>query len=336
MNKETIRNIQLGLFVTLGGGLLILALYFIGNSQNVFGKTFKLYAVFQNVRGLQPGNNVRYAGINVGTVQKIQILNDTAIKVEMTIEDDLKKVIKSNSLATIGTDGLMGNKLINIEPVNTSAKLVNPGDELSSVASVNTEDMLRTLATTNGNIAVVSANLRDLTNNINASKGTLYTVLMDTTIGVKVHGILNNVDKVSSNILNISSDIGNVTNDIKSGHGLVGTLVKDTVMATDLVQALQQIKLAGEQVNTSAEELKQILGKVNNGNGTIGTLLNDTVAANHLKVSLVNIENSTKGLNENMEALKHNFLLRGYFKKQEKQDKKAKAKAIKSNTTNQK
>src|ERR1039457_3677637 len=107
MNKEIIRNIRLGVFVVAGVLMLIVALYFIGNNKNIFGKSFKLYVVFPNVRGLQPGNNVRYDGINVGTVAKIEIVNDTCIKVEMNIETDLKKVIRKNSIATIGTDGLM-------------------------------------------------------------------------------------------------------------------------------------------------------------------------------------------------------------------------------------
>jgi len=298
--------------------LLVVGLYYIGNNRNMFGKTYKLYALFPNVGGLQTGNNVRYAGIDVGTVESIRIMNDTSIRIEMLIDAELKKVIRKNSLATIGTDGLMGSKLINIDPGTTDSELANGGDELSSMASINMEAMLRTLDITNKNIAVVSANLRDITTNISSGRGTLYTVLLDTTLALKIHKTLDNIELVSHNIVQISNDLGNVTNNVKNGKGLLGTLVTDTVITSDLAKAVKEIKTAGEQINTSTGDLKQLLQKLNSGNGTVGTLVNDTVSANHLKKSLINIENSTRNFNENMEALKHNFLFRGYFKKQEK------------------
>ena len=170
MNKEIVKSIKLGIFIITGILCLVVALYFIGSRQNMFGRTFKLYTVFKNVRGLQPGYNVRYAGINVGTVEKIKIQGDTTVQVEMSIQSDLKKVIRKNSKTTIGTDGLKGDKLINIEPGSPEGELVNEGDQLGGIASINTEEMLRTLDITNRNIAVVSANLRDITNNINTSR----------------------------------------------------------------------------------------------------------------------------------------------------------------------
>ena len=304
-----------GILLLLGG------LYFIGNNQNMFGKTYRLYASFPNVSGLQTGNSVRYAGINVGTVESIRIMNDTAIRIELLIDAELKKAIRKNSLATIGTDGLMGSKLINIDPGSPDSELAQPGDELSSIASINMDAMLRTLDVTNKNIAIVSANLRDITTNITTSHGTLYTVLMDTTLSLKIHKTLNNIELVSNNIVQISNDLGNVTSSVKNGKGLLGGLVKDTVIISDLAKAVKEVKTAGEQINISTIELKQLLQKINNGNGTVGTLLNDTASANHLKQSLINIENSSRNFNDNMVALKHNFLLRGYFKKQEKNKK---------------
>jgi phospholipid/cholesterol/gamma-HCH transport system substrate-binding protein len=323
MNKEVMKNIRLGLFVITGTVLLIAALYLIGNNTNLFSKTFKIYAKFENVNGLKKGNNVRYAGIDIGTVNNIEIVNDTTIRVEMTIESDLKKVIRKNSTASIGTDGLMGNKLINIAPGTTDAPVISEGEEVLSAAAINTEEMLRTLDKTNKNILVISANLKAITQNITDSRGTLYTVLMDTSIAFQLRHTLHNVDVVSNNILQISADLNDVVSDAKNGKGLVATLVNDTVVSADLVTAVKQIKEAGQQVNLSAASLKQILEKVSTGPGTISTLVNDTASANSLKRSLVNVEVSTQKFAENMEALKHNFLFKGYFKKQEKESKAA-------------
>ncbi len=321
MNKEIIKNIRLGLFVITGTLLLIVALYFIGSNTNLFSKTFKLYAEFENVNGLKKGNNVRYAGIDVGTVKNIEIVNNTVIRVEMSVESDLKKVIHTDSRASIGTDGLMGNKLINISAGTEDSAFVSDGFELAGVAVLNTDEMLRTLDKTNKNILVISDNLRSITQNITDSRGTLYTVLMDTSIAAQLRHTLYNVDVVSNNILQMSADLNDVVSDARNGNGLIATLVKDTVMSAELVKAVSEVKTAGERVNASAGTLKQILEKVNTGNGTIATLVNDTTSANSLKRSLVNVEVSTQKFAENMEALKHNFLFKGYFKKQEKQNK---------------
>jgi len=318
MNKEIVRNIKLGIFMIAGVLLLVTGLYFIGNNRNMFGKTYKLYAIFTNVGGLQTGNNVRYAGINVGTVNDVRIVNDTTIRVEMLIGADLKTVIRKSAIASIGTDGLMGSKLINIGPGEPNSPLAQGGDELAILPSINMDAMLRTLQRTNENIAVVSANLRDITDNINNGRGTLYTVLMDTTLAHKIHKTVDNITLVSNNILQISNDLGDVTSSVKSGKGMLGTLIKDTVITADLAKAVKEVKSASEQINASTADLKELLQKINGGAGTVGTLINDTVSANHLKKSLENIENSSRNFNQNMEALKHNFLLRGYFKKQEK------------------
>ena len=322
MNKEIVRNIRLGAVTISGVLLLIVALYFVGSSQNMFGKTIKADVIFRSVRGLQIGANVRFGGVNIGTVKNIEIVNDTTIKVVLSISSDMKRVIRKNSLASIGTDGLMGDKLINIEPGSGDSQLISDGDLLPSIPSVNTEEMMRTLDITNKNIAVISANLRDITNNINTGRGTLYTILMDTTMALKIHNVVDNIDVVSSNILSITSDLENVTGTVKNGHGLLGTLITDTVVFDDLGHAIKEVRSAGEQINSSASELKQILQKAEGGNGTIGTLISDTISANHLKQTLINVETGTKKFSEDMEALKHNFLLRGYFRKEEKKNKK--------------
>jgi len=321
MNNEMSQNIRLGLFVLVGMVLLIVGLYFIGSNRNMFSKTFTLYASFKDVNGLREGNNVRYAGIDIGTIDAIDIVNDTTIRVTMLLKQDLQKVIRKNSLTNIGTDGLMGDKLINIEPGTSAMPLVNENDELISLPTVDTEAMLRTLEITNRNILTISANLKTITQNITDSRGTLYTVLMDTTVAIKLKHTLNNIDVVSNNILQMSDDLGHVVTEVKTGKGLLATLIKDTIITNDLSKAVKEIKSAGEQINTSSADLRLIMHNINTGKGTISTLVNDTASANSLKRSLDNIEVSTQKFSENMEALKHNFLFKGYFKKQEKQTK---------------
>jgi phospholipid/cholesterol/gamma-HCH transport system substrate-binding protein len=321
MAKETPNYIKLGIFVTTGLVLLVVGLYFIGSNKNLFGSTFKLYAVFKDVNGLKAGNNVRYGGIDVGTVEKIIISNDTTIRVEMVIEERMKDVIRKNSIAGIGTDGLMGDKLINIDAGSSNAKTVDEGDEIASLAFVNTEEMLRTLEFTNQNVAVVSANLKSLTETINKSRGTLYTVLMDTTIAGHFHNALENIESASNYLNGLARDISFVGSDLKSGNGLAGTLLNDTALNSDFKNTMALIKISGEQIHSATLNMQEVFEKVNHGNGTLSTLINDSITAFQLRQAIQHIDSSSIKLNEDLEGLKHSFLLRSYFRKKEKKSK---------------
>ena len=317
MEKETVHRIKLGFFVVAGAALLIVGLYFIGSNRNMFRKTFPLYVSFRNVSGLQAGNNVRYAGIDIGTVKNISILNDTLVRVEMSIELGLSGMIRKNATASVGTDGLMGNKLVNIEPGTPGSAFVSAGDELESIPSVNTEEMLRTLDFTNQNVATVSANLKSITGQINKSRGTLYTVLMDTTLAESLTNTLANIETVSHDLSLIAADLSSVMSGLKQGDGLLGKLLKDTILTAEFQESMNALQSSGRKINEAAGGLQDAVTRLNRSEGALGTLLNDTATANHLKRSMIDIENSARNFNENMEALKHSFLLRGYFKKQQ-------------------
>ena len=179
MANETTRNIRLGIFVVTGTLILIVALYLMGSKQNLFGSTFSISANFYNVNGLMQGNNVRYAGIDVGTVESIKIINDTSVKVVMVIEKKIQPYIKKNALASIGTDGLMGNKLVNINSIKDHGKMIHEGDILEASKPIEMEEMVKTLSSTNDNMKVITYNLKNITNKIN-SKNSLWSLLMDT------------------------------------------------------------------------------------------------------------------------------------------------------------
>jgi phospholipid/cholesterol/gamma-HCH transport system substrate-binding protein len=288
----------------------------------MFNKTFVLHTTFDDVNGLTAGNNVRYSGMDVGTVERIEMKNDTTVHVEMIIDEKYKHFIRKNSMASVGTDGLMGNKLVNIDAGTSASPFVTSNDEIPSVKGVNTEAMLRTLEFTNQNVALVSANLKTITDNINESHGTLYTVLMDTMLATNFQGIFNNIESVSANLSNVSSQLANIVNDVNNGKGTLGVLLKDTVMSNDINRIVKNINESGEQLSSATKEANTLFKNAKNGNGAIATLVNDTALSSNLKSAIVNLETATQKLNEDLEGLKHSFLLRRYFKKQEQKKKK--------------
>lgn len=318
MDKETSHRIRLGIFIISGLILLIVGLYLIGSNRNIFGRNITLYTTFYNISGLQVGNNVRFSGIDVGTVKKLEIVNDTTVKVTMQMDETLTRFIRINSVASIGTDGLMGNKLINIDPGTQDAQQINDGTTIPSSKGVDTEQMLRTLNQTNQNVSMISEDLRILTGNINKSRGTLYTVLMDTTLAYSLKHTLTNIEVISSNLGNFTSELSAVVKGVQDGQGTLGGLLNDSSsISKSFKNSLVQIEESSKNLNSITLELKTAMDKINSGQGPAGVLANDQVAAEHLKRTLANLDSSSANFNENMKALQGNFLFRKYFRKKE-------------------
>ena len=101
MAKKLISDVKLGVFVLAGLLFLVILLYMIGKNRNMFGSNFVLKARFENIQGLVAGDNVKFAGIQAGTVKNINIINDTLIEVTMVIEKRLSTIIHSNAVASI-------------------------------------------------------------------------------------------------------------------------------------------------------------------------------------------------------------------------------------------
>jgi phospholipid/cholesterol/gamma-HCH transport system substrate-binding protein len=320
MAKEVSKNIRLGLLVLAGTSLLILAFYLIGSKQNLFGSTFILKANFKEVSGLMPGNNVRFTGIDVGTVDKVEIINDTTVRVIMIVEKKVQAYIKKNAIATIGTDGLMGNKLVNIRSLSAKSPNVEDGDVLYTTALVGMDEMMETLQMTNKNVKSITDDLVEITDKLNR-ENSVWRILMDTTLAENIGRAVVNVKIVSDHSAVIAGDLRNIVSEIKGGKGTVGALLMNKNLEDQMQQSIVNIKLISDSLAFVTGDLYAITSSIREGNGAIGTLLTDTAFANNLSKSMKNIESGTKGFDENMEALKHSALLRKYFKEQEKQKK---------------
>jgi phospholipid/cholesterol/gamma-HCH transport system substrate-binding protein len=321
MKTTRMENAKLGLFVTAGALFLIFSLYMIGRNRNIFGATFTIEATFQNVNGLMPGNNVRFAGIDVGTVSEIELESDTAVKVTMVIDKKARKFIRRNAIASVGTDGLMGNKLININSQSGDSEPIREGDRLRSQMPVETDEMLRTLKTTNDNIAVITQDLRKITSKINNSTS-LWKLLSDSTIARDIKQAAVNIKRTGENAALAGQELADLASEARHGNGLVGTLVADTALTGNLRTSLSRIQSASEKAVAITRELDEVFKRVKQGEGPAGALLSDTVMLRRLSNSFENIEEGTRRFNENMEAMRSNFLFRGYFKKMEKEEKK--------------
>lgn len=317
--KSSIQNLKLGIFVVIGTILILIASYLIGNRQNMFTRNFTVSAVFKNVNGLQVGNNVRFSGINIGTVDRLRMENDTTIYVYMKVEEKMQKFIKRNAIATIGSDGLVGSMLVNIVPGTGEAPIVEDGDQLESYSKIGTQDMLKTLNVTNENAALLTSDLLLVTQSLTQGKGTLGRLLNDTVMASDLSKTIKNL-KYSSQKVNVTLDeLQKAVQSLETNDNIAGVLLSDSISASKLKHIIENLEVSSEQINKVTEDLSGVVGKIKDGEGVLNLVATDTAMANQLMRTMQNIEDGTAKFNQNMEALKHNFLTRRYFKKLEKE-----------------
>jgi len=322
MEKTASEKIKLGFFVISGLMLFILVVYFIGNKQKMFGSTDHVTAVFSNVNGLQLGNNVRYSGINIGTVRGIDMINDTTINVDMIIDKSMFQHIRKDALASIGSDGLVGSMVINIAPGKGNQPSIQPGDVIQSADRIRTDDLLNTLSVTNKNAALLTADLLKITKEITQGKGSLGTLLNDTIMASDLKQTMNYLKITSKGTTETVENLNKMVVALGDKNSVIGVL-NDPAVAQKIKTIVINLDQSSQEISKVVTNLNATISNMKNGNGAINYLSNDPNLVKKIDSTMTNLNKATILLNEDLEAMKHSFLLRGYFKKQEKAKKKA-------------
>lgn len=321
MPKEHVNDLKLGVFLITGLLVLVLALYMIGRDQRFFAGRFELRVRFRDASGLMPGNNVRYSGIQNGTVKSVRILDDTTIEVSMYIDNAARGYIRRNSPASIGSEGLMGNKVVNIGPGTTAAAVVRSGDILPSANRGDLSSAMGTLSRTGDNAAMMAEELLQTVRSINNSP-VLQRLLADTAIPADIHQSLSNLRVATARINNAAAGLEETMSGIRNGQGAIGLLTNNAEVSNRMSTTIRNIHDAGESAARLMDRLDRVAtdiqNDVNDNSGGLYVLLRDTSFSGRLSRSMQSVESGTAAFSRDMEALKHNILLRGYFRKLEK------------------
>jgi phospholipid/cholesterol/gamma-HCH transport system substrate-binding protein len=173
MQATAAQKVKIGVFTMVGVGLLFAAIFVIGSNKNIFSKTFSIYGTFKNISGLQIGNNVRFAGINVGTVISIDIENDTTIRVGMRLKDHVHRFLKDDATASIGTDGLMGDKLVNISPGHEDHRLLASDGQIRTVNPIEFDKIISRISHVADNADAITTSLANISGQVSSGKGSI-------------------------------------------------------------------------------------------------------------------------------------------------------------------
>ncbi|HEY4754545.1 MAG TPA: MlaD family protein [Ignavibacteriaceae bacterium] len=288
MKKNAINKMKLGIFISLGITVFILAIYFIGEKQQLFRSTFRLSGVFRDVGGLQAGNNVRLSGINVGTIDNVTIISDTSVRVVILVDESTRKFIRKDAVASIGSEGLMGNKVLIINPGTGGKKIIEENDTIATAQPIEIDEILKSLKTTIDNTSDITGDLAKIATNIESGKGTIGRLMMD-----------------SSWRQNIQSTIINLK------EGSVGFRVFMD-KADELDEILTSLKTTIDNTSNITNDLAKISSSIESGRGTIGRLLMDPSSAQNIDSTFMNLKQGSIKLNELIEEAKDSWLLWGF------------------------
>jgi len=287
---------RLGMFIAVGFAIFVIIIFFIGKQQNLFNPVFKVTTDFQNVSGLLVGNNVRFSGINVGIVDNIAIINDSTVQVSFLVRRNVQQFIKADSEAGIGSDGIIGDRVLILTQGSTRAPTVQDGQHIKSKEPIETDEIMQSFQTSAANAEIITNQLSEIMVHINSGQGTVGRIIKDETIADNIAQTIDNFQKSSEDFDEIIE-----------------------VTQKNVYEFMAKIQETAAKTEIASQELGEIMTKINSGEGTMGALINDTTMAANLSETIINLKSSSQGLDENMEALKHNFLFRRYFRRLERQ-----------------
>ena len=327
MGNQRQSNLKLGVFIIAGFLVFLFFIIMVSKKRNLFGSEFELKTHFSNLNGLTKGDNVLFSGLQAGSVKRIAIIDDTTIEVDLSIDENLRSFIPKNTTAAVITDGLVGDKIVNLTPGKGNSMPVEDGDLLQPAFTFNKDEVLKTFSKTNINIELITEILKNRI--VKADTSALINLLANRKVAADVLSTLDNLSAASAQAKDVAVSMKELLNDTRRGNGPLGVLLTDTSMAGDLKTAVSALKATAISSGNATKELNEMIAALSRdieaGGGTLHVLLKDTAMAGNLRKAMENVKNGTYSFSEDMEALKHNFFLRGYFRRQEKQKEKEKA-----------
>lgn len=319
------RSVIVGIFVLLGLAILVIAIFTLGGQKKTFVKSFTVKAVFNDVAGLLKGSNIWLYGVKVGTVKKVSFYGKSQVLVTMSIEQDAEQYIHKGAFAKIGSDGLIGNKIIVIYGGDSTKPQIEKEEFLIVEKSTSTDDMLATLQLTNKNLLAITNDFKSISRKIDTGRGTIARLINDEKIAGKIGNSVDhlqttmvNIDAASGNSKKVLANLENFSAKLNTPGNSINDIASDTVFYNSIKTTLSQLQRSANNVSQLTANLKNTTSKFNEPNNPVGMLLNDSSAATSIKATLKNLETSSHKLDEDLEALQHNFLLRGFFRKKEK------------------
>ena len=319
-NKQAI---TVGFFVTLGIAILIIGIFTLGGQQKTFSPSLNITAVFNNVGGLQKGDNVWFSGVKVGTVKSLEFYGRSQVRVLMHVDKKAREFIRKDALAKISSEGLIGSKIVVLYGGSEQAGAITGGENIQVEDALSAEDIMATLQTNNKNVVEITTDLKAVSKKLANGEGSLGAFLRDETLYKNLQSTVANLQMAARNSEKLTKGIADYSASLKKPGTLSGDLITDTMIMSNLRTSMEQINLATASASAFADDLHDASSKLQDDNNAAGVLLNDPHLSTEIRSTIYNLNSSSQKLDENLEALQHNWLLRGFFRKRARAQEKA-------------
>lgn len=316
--SERKNAIIVGIFVALGTIIFVVGVLTLGSSSKSFVKSINIRSTFSDVAGLKKGSNVWFSGVKIGTVKEIAFSNNSQVEVVMSVDAAVKPYIHRNTQAKIGSDGLIGNKIIVLDGGSPQAPVIEDGDRIQSEKMLSTDEMMSTFQENNKNLLSITKDFKQLSSQILQGKGTVGALLADSNMAVQLRNSMKNLQSTTESAARLAVQLDNFSKKMNTKGGLADKLLTDTATFAQIQQSVAQLQQTAANASTLTDNLNKASSKLNTTDNALGILLNDRKTATQMQNTLNYLEQSSIKLNDDLEAAQHNFLLRGFFKKREK------------------
>lgn len=310
------RTVIVGIFVLIGLSFIVAVIFFIGSMQKTFESKMRIVAFFDDVNGLKKGNYIWFSGVKIGTINEMRFSGLSQVEVTLKIDEDIQEHIRKDSKIKIGTDGLIGNKILIIYGGSEKFDWVQEGDTLLVEKALTTEDMMKTLQENNENLKAITSDFKIISKSLVAGEGTIGKLLKDSSLYSDISAATKSLQKASDKAQQMIVSLADFSSQLNKKGTLANDLVTDTVIFNSLKYSILQLQQIADTTNAFLVNVKEASS---NPNTSIGVLLHDEESGADLKETIKNLESSSKKLDEDLEALQHNFLLRRFFKKKAKE-----------------
>jgi phospholipid/cholesterol/gamma-HCH transport system substrate-binding protein len=310
------RYFVVGLFIIAGLTLFALGIFLVGNRHEAFSRHLFLYAEFADLDGLTKGSKVRVGGMDAGQVTKIDVPGspESRFRVQMRIDEQLHGLVRTDSIVTVDTEGVVGETFLSIHPGSPGAAIATADSILQSKPAVSMSDLLThglgvmtdadvALKQVSGkmNVALDSVhnavgNANDLLIGLKQGRGTAGMLLRDEDVADQVRQTMSNVQSTTSNLNQASVRVDAVVGDFQRRQ--FPQKIDDT---------MTQVRSASTEANATIHDVHQTL------NRALGPDANGITAGQNVSETLTNVNAATGNMAEDTEALKHNFFFKGYF-----------------------
>ena len=311
------RAVVVGVFVIVGILFFIGGILMVGNLHETFKTKMEIGSLFEDVSGLQKGNNVWFSGVKIGTVSSLNFHGTSQVEVNMKIDVKARKYIRKDAMVKISSDGLIGNKILVIYGGTTSAAEVDEGDVLHVEKTFTSEDMINTLQDNNNNLREITNDFKVISKTLAAGEGTIGKLLKDNEVYANINAATASLQQASVKAEQLVTSLATFSEGLNKKGTLANELITDTVVFNSVKSSVVQLQQIADTASAFIANLKQAGA---NPNSPIGVLLRDEASGTRIKTTIKNLESSSFKLEEDLEALQHNILLKGYFKKKAKAD----------------